>query len=74
MLKVDTAMFHRSYAEVFAGDAEWQAIAVPKRPTYAWQEDSTYVQHPPFFENIADAPPHMVTSTRRASSLCWVTR
>ena len=59
VLKVDTAMFHKEYAEVFAGDAEWQAIAVPQAATYAWQEDSTYIQHPPFFENIADAPPHI---------------
>ena len=57
--KVDTAMFHKEYAEVFAGDAQWQAIQVPQADTYAWQADSTYIQHPPFFENIADAPPHI---------------
>ncbi|MBS7660757.1 aconitate hydratase AcnA [Pseudomonas lalucatii] len=57
--KVDTAMFHKEYAEVFAGDEQWQSIAVPDADTYAWQDDSTYIQHPPFFENIADAPPHI---------------
>ena len=57
--KVDTAMFHKEYAEVFAGDAQWQAIEVPQAATYAWQADSTYIQHPPFFEGIADAPPHI---------------
>lgn len=57
--KVDTAMFRREYAEVFAGDAQWQAIAVPQAATYEWQADSTYIQHPPFFENIAGAPPHI---------------
>ncbi|MDG9929616.1 MULTISPECIES: aconitate hydratase AcnA [unclassified Pseudomonas] len=55
--KVDTAMFRREYAEVFAGDAQWQAIAVPQAATYEWQADSTYIQHPPFFEGIAGAPP-----------------
>ncbi|WP_439862150.1 aconitate hydratase AcnA [Pseudomonas sp. MBLB4136] len=57
--KVDTAMFHKEYAEVFAGDEQWQAIQVPDADTYAWQADSTYIQHPPFFENIAGAPPHI---------------
>ncbi|MDD0843700.1 aconitate hydratase AcnA [Pseudomonas sp. Gutcm_11s] len=57
--KVDTAMFRREYAEVFAGDAQWQSIAVPQAATYEWQADSTYIQHPPFFENIAGAPPHI---------------
>jgi aconitate hydratase len=55
--KVDTAMFHKEYAEVFAGDAQWQAIEVPQAPTYVWQADSTYIQHPPFFEDIAGPAP-----------------
>ena len=59
ILKVDTAMFHKEYAEVFTGDAEWQAIEVPQAATYTWQDDSTYIQHPPFFEGIADEPPHI---------------
>ena len=59
IMNVDTAMFHKEYAEVFAGDAQWQAIEVPQAATYAWQADSTYIQHPPFFEDIADAPPHI---------------
>ena len=57
--KVDTAMFHKEYAEVFVGDEHWQAIQVPHTDTYAWQADSTYIQHPPFFEAIAEAPPHI---------------
>jgi aconitate hydratase len=57
--KVDTAMFHKQYAEVFAGDAQWQAIEVPQADTYVWQADSTYIQHPPFFEAIGEAPPHI---------------
>ncbi|WP_449434032.1 aconitate hydratase AcnA [Pseudomonas putida] len=57
--KVDTAMFHKEYAEVFAGDAQWQAIAVPQAATYVWQEDSTYIQHPPFFDEIGGPPPRI---------------
>ncbi|MND87663.1 Aconitate hydratase 1 [compost metagenome] len=55
--KVDTTMFHKQYAEVFAGDAQWQAIEVPQAATYVWQDDSTYIQHPPFFDNIAGPLP-----------------
>lgn len=55
--KVDTAMFHKEYAEVFAGDAQWQAIAVPQAATYVWDPDSTYIQHPPFFDDIGAPPP-----------------
>ena len=55
--QVNTGMFHKEYAEVFAGDEQWQAIEVPQAATYVWQPDSTYIQHPPFFENIAGALP-----------------
>ncbi|WP_342243037.1 aconitate hydratase AcnA [Pseudomonas sp. OTU5201] len=55
--KVDTAMFRKEYAEVFAGDEQWRAIKVPESDTYAWQADSTYIQHPPFFADITGAPP-----------------
>ena len=57
--KVDTAMFHKEYAEVFAGDAQWQAIEVPQAATYVWQADSTYIQHPPFFDDIGGPLPEI---------------
>ena len=55
--KVSTAMFHKEYAEVFAGDEQWQAIEVPQAATYVWQADSTYIQHPPFFDDISGPLP-----------------
>ncbi|WP_417694487.1 aconitate hydratase AcnA [Pseudomonas sp.] len=55
--RVNTSMFHKEYAAVFAGDEQWQAIEVPQAATYVWQSDSTYIQHPPFFENISGPPP-----------------
>jgi len=55
--QVNTGMFHKEYAEVFAGDEQWQAIEVPQAATYVWQEDSTYIQHPPFFDDIAGPLP-----------------
>ena len=55
--KVETEMFHKEYAAVFEGDDQWQAITVPKAATYAWQADSTYIQHPPFFDDIGGPLP-----------------
>ena len=55
--QVSTAMFHKEYAEVFAGDEQWQAIEVPQAATYVWQKDSTYIQHPPFFDDISGPLP-----------------
>ncbi|MGL5999762.1 MAG: aconitate hydratase AcnA [Pseudomonas proteolytica] len=55
--QVSTSMFHKEYAEVFAGDEQWQAIEVPQAATYVWQKDSTYIQHPPFFDDIAGPLP-----------------
>ncbi|HEX8587052.1 aconitate hydratase AcnA [Pseudomonas sp.] len=57
VLNVSTGMFHKEYAEVFAGDEQWQAIQVPEAATYVWQPDSTYIQHPPFFEDVAGPLP-----------------
>jgi aconitate hydratase len=65
---VNTAMFHKEYAEVFAGDAQWQAIEVPQAATYVWQDDSTYIKHPPFFDGI-DGPPPVVKNVSGARIL-----
>lgn len=66
--QVNTAMFHKEYAEVFAGDEQWQAIEVPQAATYVWQPDSTYIQHPPFFDHI-DGPPPAVEDVSHARVL-----
>jgi len=66
--KVSTEMFHKEYAEVFKGDAQWQAIEVPQAATYQWDERSTYIQHPPFFDAIGGPPPK-IEDVRGASIL-----
>ena len=53
--KVQSSMFNREYAEVFVGDASWQAIEVPRAKTYAWPE-STYIRQPDFFRGLARKP------------------
>ncbi|HGM6702452.1 aconitate hydratase AcnA [Serratia bockelmannii] len=54
--EVHTEMFHKEYGEVFDGDANWQAIQVTGSATYQWQEDSTYIRHPPFFSTMKVKP------------------
>ncbi|MGP6463093.1 aconitate hydratase AcnA [Pseudomonas parakoreensis] len=66
--QVNTAMFHKEYAEVFAGDEQWQAIQVPQAATYVWQDDSTYIQHPPFFDDISGPLP-VITDVKGARVL-----
>lgn len=54
--KVTGGMFRKEYAEVFLGDAHWQAIKTGTGKTYEWNANSTYIQHPPFFENLKAKP------------------
>ncbi|WP_282700311.1 aconitate hydratase AcnA [Streptomyces sp. CC219B] len=45
-------MFSKSYEDVFAGDAQWQALQVPTGDTFEWDAESTYVRKPPYFEGM----------------------
>ena len=53
---VTRAQFQKQYANVFDGSAEWQAVSTTTGDIYQWDAQSTYVQEPPFFENLAGAP------------------
>ncbi|WTS06342.1 aconitate hydratase AcnA [Streptomyces sp. NBC_00117] len=46
-------MFNKSYQDVFAGDAQWQALSIPTGNTFEWDSESTYVRKPPYFEGMA---------------------
>lgn len=46
-------MFRSRYGNVFTGTADWQKISTVDSQTYAWQDDSTYVQNPPYFAAMA---------------------
>ncbi|AZN64065.1 aconitate hydratase AcnA [Acinetobacter sp. ANC 5380] len=65
---VNTEMFHKEYAEVFEGDAKWKAIQIPQSQTYAWDEQSTYIRHPPFFAEI-DQPVRPIQQIKLARIL-----
>ncbi|MFI5982508.1 aconitate hydratase AcnA [Streptomyces sp. NPDC051555] len=45
-------MFSKSYQDVFAGDAQWQALEIPTGNTFEWDPQSTYVRKPPYFDGM----------------------
>ena len=49
-------MFRSVYGEVYKGDARWQSLPVPEGDRYQWDAASTYIRHPPYFENMAREP------------------
>jgi aconitate hydratase len=53
---VQSDMFRKSYEEVFDGDERWNSLEVPSGELFAWDEDSTYVRQPPFFQNLPGGP------------------
>ena len=49
---IDSDMFQSSYASVFAGDENWKNIDAPEGEIYAWDDSSTYVKNPPYFDGM----------------------
>jgi len=54
---VTADMFKKSYSSVFTGDERWQAIDSPVGEMFDWQDDSTYIRNPPYFDGMTmDVP------------------
>ncbi|GEP32780.1 aconitate hydratase [Nocardioides szechwanensis] len=53
---ITSEMFDDGYADVFAGDAQWQSLPTPEGKTFAWDPESTYVRKPPYFDGMPDEP------------------
>jgi aconitate hydratase A / 2-methylisocitrate dehydratase len=74
---VKAEMFHKEYGEVFKGDANWNSLKVPEGNRYAWDPNSTYVKHPPYFESMkregeAPAEPRGVPDITAARVLAYL--
>jgi len=54
---VTSDMFRSSYASVFQGDERWNSIDSPEGEMFAWDDDSTYIQNPPYFHGMTLQPP-----------------
>ena len=48
------SMFQKQYSEVFEGDANWRSLNVPQGDSFVWDETSTYIKKPPYFDNMVD--------------------
>jgi aconitate hydratase len=53
---VSKEMFSKEYADAFAGDEHWKALPTPEGDLYAWDEQSTYIKNPPYFEGMEVKP------------------
>ncbi|MEA2234671.1 MAG: aconitate hydratase [Solirubrobacteraceae bacterium] len=53
---VRSEMFRSSYADVFAGDERWNSLKIPTGDRFAWDEQSTYVHLPPYFDGMPEQP------------------
>ena len=51
---INANMFNSSYQGVFDGDDNWQSVNSPKGQTYRWDNESTYVKNPPYFDGMTD--------------------
>ncbi len=53
---ITSEMFTSDYADVFAGDERWRSLPTPEGDTFAWDEESTYVRRPPYFDGMPETP------------------
>lgn len=58
--------FTLEYAQIFEGDEFWKGLKVSESTTYNWEEKSTYIKNPPYFDNFTDipAPPQDIIGAR----------
>src|SRR5579875_1243272 len=49
-------MYTKDYADVFTGDERWQGLPTPEGDTFEWDEQSTYVRKPPYFDGMEREP------------------
>ncbi|HWE00574.1 MAG TPA: aconitate hydratase AcnA, partial [Bryobacteraceae bacterium] len=63
---IDAEMFKIEYEQAFEGDANWKSLPAPTGGRYLWEEHSTYIKKPPYFENMVDpkAPIEDLTGMR----------
>ena len=63
---ITSKLFADKYSSVFKGEEEWQALPVKQGKTYLWNQESTYIQNPPYFEGMSlqFTPPKNINGAR----------
>jgi aconitate hydratase len=68
---IASEMFRSSYAEVFKGDENWNGLQIPAGERFSWDDSSTYVRRPPYFEDMPEQPAE-VADINGARVLAWL--
>jgi aconitate hydratase len=63
---IESEMYRRTYGKVFEGDERWTSLQVPEGNRFRWQEDSTYVRKPTYFDDMPREAPATVPEIRGA--------
>jgi aconitate hydratase len=67
---INPAMFNQAYSESLKGDESWQNLSIPSGEIYEWQDDSTYIKKPPYFDGmVMDIAPISNISDARVLAL-----
>ena len=67
---INPAMFNQAYSESLKGDESWQNLSIPSGEIYEWQDDSTYIKKPPYFDGmVMDIAPIRNISDARVLAL-----
>ncbi len=61
-------MYRNSYEDIYRGDLRWMGLPVPEGDLFAWDENSTYIRHPPYFDGM-NSKPSPVTDIKGARAL-----
>nr|WP_315852300.1 aconitate hydratase AcnA [Paludisphaera rhizosphaerae] len=63
---VKSEQFHKEYSEVYQGDPAWRQLPTPEGDSFAWEDSSTYVKNPPYFEGmkLQPTPPKPIEGAR----------
>ncbi|HZT92176.1 MAG TPA: aconitate hydratase [Gaiellaceae bacterium] len=68
---VRAEQFAETYRDVFTGDDAWRSLPVPEGELFAWQDESTYVRRPPYFDGMPREP-EVVRDVEGARVLVWL--
>lgn len=66
---VHAKMYRENYADVYRGDAHWQGIPAPTGSLFAWDDASTYIKNPPYFDGMKAEAPESVEDITNAAVL-----
>ncbi|NOY92349.1 MAG: aconitate hydratase AcnA [Deltaproteobacteria bacterium] len=67
---VKREQFQERYGHVLDGTEEWRAVKAPEGSTFDWQDDSTYIRNPPFFDDVEPGEPPPPKDIEGARLLC----